>query len=305
MLWGPWQGHRERVLVCWWGGWDGGSWGFDFVMHCLSTFSMSDRGEGCWLLQGESIMTHEQARNLGRRQVDGGSVPLLSESSWACVLGWVMPRGWTACWTGEGGGDAVIVICEVYVTAISLGCQYNAPDIKFYVWWYLQLSQVDICCRGATFYLSLISSSAGMLHTLFSTLNIVLFPPLQSPWVSVTQGSLLSHIIRDAAHVVECQWISWLFAFCWTGKGGSGMVWVAEHWLMCWLRVAWQTGKGGSETEPVAEHRMICWACVALLWKRILLAALLSLNLGSCCWQWLFCLREQGLSPSTWLRTEN
>jgi len=23
----------------------------------------------------------------------------------------------------------VIVICEVYVTAISLGCQYNAPDI--------------------------------------------------------------------------------------------------------------------------------------------------------------------------------
>ena len=23
----------------------------------------------------------------------------------------------------------VIVICKVYVTAISLGCQYNAPDI--------------------------------------------------------------------------------------------------------------------------------------------------------------------------------
>ena len=52
------------------------------------------------------------------------------------------------------------MICEVYVTAISLGCQYNAPDIYFYVWWYLQLSQVDICCRGVTFYLSLIPSSA-------------------------------------------------------------------------------------------------------------------------------------------------
>jgi hypothetical protein len=26
----------------------------------------------------------------------------------------------------------VIVICEVYVTAISLGCQYNAPDISKY-----------------------------------------------------------------------------------------------------------------------------------------------------------------------------
>ena len=32
-------------------------------------------------------------------------------------------------------------------------------------------------------------------YTLFSTLNTVLFPPLQSPWVPVTQGSLLSRII--------------------------------------------------------------------------------------------------------------
>jgi len=94
-------------------GWDGESWGFDFVIHwrrCSSTFSMSDRGEGCRLLRGESIMTRERARNLGGRRVDGGSVPLSSESSWACVLGWVMPRGWTAHWTGEGGGDAARVV---------------------------------------------------------------------------------------------------------------------------------------------------------------------------------------------------
>jgi len=29
----------------------------------------------------------------------------------------------------DSGTQFVIVICEVYVTAISLGCQYNAPDI--------------------------------------------------------------------------------------------------------------------------------------------------------------------------------
>ena len=37
-------------------------------------------------------------------------------------------------------------------------------------------------------------------YTLFSTLNIVLFPPLQSPWVPVTQGSLLSRIITVGEH---------------------------------------------------------------------------------------------------------
>jgi len=37
-------------------------------------------------------MTRERANNLGGRQVDGGGgVPLLSESSLACVLDWVTP----------------------------------------------------------------------------------------------------------------------------------------------------------------------------------------------------------------------
>jgi hypothetical protein len=52
----------------------------------------------------------------------------------------VLERGKVILITFHNGREdlsSVIVICEVYVTAISLGCQYNAPDIYFYVWWYL------------------------------------------------------------------------------------------------------------------------------------------------------------------------
>jgi hypothetical protein len=72
------------------GGWDGGSYCVDRVMHWprrLSTFSdlWSDGGEGWQSLRGESMMVRERGRNLGgkrREPVDGDrAVPSLSESS--------------------------------------------------------------------------------------------------------------------------------------------------------------------------------------------------------------------------------
>ncbi len=40
-------------------------------------------------------------------------------------------------------------------------------------------------------------SPLQVCYTLFSTLNTVLFPSLQFPWVSVTQGPLLSCILTN------------------------------------------------------------------------------------------------------------